>query len=74
MEHNMLTLDFWQDTVTYEGNSMPTGTMGCEALNIPDTVLAQLNKLCEPLFRFVAAMGSNDYDAPQLEQAGKTAV
>ncbi|MCC8065809.1 MAG: DUF6076 domain-containing protein [Clostridiales bacterium] len=74
MEHNMLTLDFWQDTVTYEGNSMPTGTMGCEALNIPDTILAQLNTLCEPLTRFVAAMGSNSYDAPQLEQAGKTAV
>lgn len=27
IEHNILTLDFWQDTVTYEGKSMPTGTL-----------------------------------------------
>ena len=23
-EHNMLTLDFWRDTVTYEGKTVPT--------------------------------------------------
>ena len=34
-EHNMLTLDFWRDTVTYEGKTVPTGTLGCETLNIP---------------------------------------
>ena len=27
-EHNMLTLDFWRDTVTYEGKTVPTGTLG----------------------------------------------
>ena len=33
MEHNILSLDFWQDTATYEGQTMPTGTLGCAALN-----------------------------------------
>ena len=36
MEHNILSLDFWQDTVTYEGQTIPTGTLGCAALNIPE--------------------------------------
>ena len=38
MEHNLLTLDFWQDSVTYEGTTMPTGTLGCEVLNISDSI------------------------------------
>ncbi len=31
IEHTLLTLDFWQDNVTYEGESMPTGTLACGA-------------------------------------------
>ena len=30
INHAVLSLDFWQDTVTYEGCTMPTGTIGCE--------------------------------------------
>ena len=26
IRHNVLSLDFWQDTVTYAGSVMPTGT------------------------------------------------
>ena len=37
INHAVLSLDFWQDTVTYEGSTMPTGTIGCEVLNIPAT-------------------------------------
>ena len=37
INHAVLSLDFWQDTVTYEGCAMPTGTIGCEVLNIPDS-------------------------------------
>lgn len=33
MEHNMLSLDFRQDTVTYEGHTVPTGTIECAVLN-----------------------------------------
>ena len=57
-EHNMLTLDFWRDTVTYEGKTIPVGTMGCETLNIPDTVIERLNELCKPVNRLLEAMGA----------------
>ena len=29
ISHKVLSLDFWQDTVTYAGSVMPTGTIGC---------------------------------------------
>ena len=53
MDHNILSLDFWQDTVTYEGHSMPTGTIGCAALNIPNVVIEKLDVLCAPINRFM---------------------
>ena len=39
INHTVLSLDFWQDTVTYERSTMPTGTIGCEVLNIPDSTI-----------------------------------
>ena len=42
----MLTLDFWQDAVTYEGHTVPTGSLGCSALNIPKETISTLDKLC----------------------------
>ena len=33
IRHNVLSLDFWQDTVTYAGSVMPTGTIGCAAVS-----------------------------------------
>ncbi len=56
MEHNMLTLDFWQDAVTYEGHTVPTGTLGCNALNISDEVLNALDELCAQLNRFMETL------------------
>ena len=35
VQHQILSLDFWQDTVSYEGKNFPSGTIGCDALNIP---------------------------------------
>ena len=49
MEHNLLTLDFWQDSATYEGLTSPTGTLGCEVLNISDSIIKKLVDLCAPL-------------------------
>jgi len=49
IEHTLLTLDFWQDNVTYEGKSMPTGTLACTALNLSDEVTAKLSQHCIPL-------------------------
>lgn len=30
MKHNILSLDFWQDTVIYGDKSFPSGTLGCD--------------------------------------------
>ena len=35
MNQELMTLDFWQDTVIYEGKTFPVGTLACDALNIP---------------------------------------
>ena len=46
ISHNVLSLDFWQDTVTYAGSVMPTGTIGCAVLNIPGETIARLDAPC----------------------------
>ena len=41
MNQELMTLDFWQDTVIYEGKTFPVGTLACDALNVPaDTIAA----------------------------------
>ena len=57
MEHNLLTLEFGRETVTYEGRTSPTGTLGCEALNIADQVIAALIEPCKTLNEFISALG-----------------
>ena len=74
MEHNMLTLDFWRDTVTYEGVTIPTGSIGCAALNIPDDVIAELDKLCEPLNRFMGTLNTGIPDSALLSAARDGAI
>ena len=32
MNQELMTLDFWQDTVIYEGKILPVGTLACDAL------------------------------------------
>lgn len=49
LDQNLLTLDFWQDTVTYAGHTLPTGSIGCAALNIPDEQIQKLVLLSAPL-------------------------
>ena len=74
MEHNLLTLEFGRDTVTYEGRSVPMGTFGCEALNIPDTVIASLAEPCRVLNEFIAALGMMNVTAQLLERASAAAM
>ena len=31
MNQELMTLDFWQDTVIYEGKTFPIGTLACDA-------------------------------------------
>ena len=46
ISHKVLSLDFWQDTVTYAGSVMPTGTIGCAVLNISDETITRLDAPC----------------------------
>ena len=69
IDHNLLTLDYWQDSVTYEGKTVPGGTIGCEALNIPDTLRKKLAQASIPLQKIVAAIKENNLTAELLRPA-----
>lgn len=47
MNQELMTLDFWQDTVIYEGKTFPVGTLACDALNVPADAIAKMNEQCE---------------------------
>lgn len=49
LNQNLLTLDFWQDKVTYAGHTLPAGSIGCAAMNISDEQIGQLMQLAAPL-------------------------
>ncbi len=48
----------WQDTVTYEGCTMPAGTIGCEVLNVPDGAVAKLDTPCNVLNQLLQGMNT----------------
>ena len=49
MNQELMTLDFWQDTVIYEGKALPIGTLACDALNVPADTIAKMNEQCEKI-------------------------
>lgn len=49
MNQELMTLDFWQDTVIYEGKTFPVGTLACDALNVPVNTIAKINEQCEKI-------------------------
>ena len=49
MNQELMTLDFGQDTVIYEGKTFPVGTLACDALNVPADTIAKANKQCEKI-------------------------
>ena len=72
INHAVLSLDFWQDTITYEGCTMPTGTIGCEVLNIPDSTIEKLDAPCNVLNQLLQGMNTGSVDMellPQVQQA-----
>ena len=72
INHAVLSLDFWQDTVNYEGCTMPTGTIGCEVLNIPDSTIENLDTPCNVLNQLIQGMniGSLDMGLVDLPRTG----
>ena len=49
MNQELMTLDFWQDTVIYEDKTLPIGTLACDALNVPADTIAKMNEQCEKI-------------------------
>ena len=41
MNQELMTLDFWQDTIIYEDKALPIGTLACDALNVSADTLAK---------------------------------
>ena len=58
-EHYLLTLDYWQDSVSYEGKTVPGGTIGGEALNISDVLREKFAQASRHLRETVQAFGEN---------------
>ena len=72
INQNLLTLDFWQDKVTYGKQTVPIGTIGCAALNITDEQIAKLTTLCQPLTEVILMLGTSNVDVsvfPMAEEA-----
>ena len=57
-EPNLLTLDYWRDEVSYQGITLPSGTIGCAALNISDDVIEKLKQIYLPLLTAVEAVNN----------------
>lgn len=74
MEHNPLTLEFGRDTVTYEGRTVPSGTLGCEALNISGEAIAALIEPCKALNEFISALGMMSVTDELLRKARSAAA
>lgn len=72
LNQNLLTLDFWQDTVTYGKRTLPTGSIGCAALNITDEQIAVLTKLCQPLQEIILMLGVGNMDVSVFQKAEKS--
>ena len=48
MNQELMTLDFWQDTIIYEDKALPIGTLACDALNVSADTLTSLDKGTQP--------------------------
>ncbi len=70
MNQNLTTLDFWQDTVLYEGKTLPTGTLACEALNVSADTLAKMNEQCDKLNLLLGVLNAGQ-DASAFFSYGK---
>ena len=44
MNQELMTLDFWQDTIIYEEKTLPTGTLACDTLNVSAETLTYMSQ------------------------------
>ena len=73
MNQDLMTLDFWQDIVIYEGKTLPTGTLACEALNVSADTLARLKEHCDKLNELLGTLNAAQ-DASALFPAARKAA
>jgi len=73
-ETNVLTLDFWEENVFYEGKEFPAGTLACHALNIPDEVISQMETLCYNLNTFMGTFNAGKANPALLPAARQSAL
>lgn len=71
LNQNLLTLDFWQDKVTYGKQTVPIGTIGCAALNITNEQITELITLCQPLSNITLMLGTGNVDVSVFPVAEK---
>ena len=74
LNQNLLTLDFWQDKVIYAGHTLPTGSIGCSAMNISDEQIGQLVQLAIPLAAVVELIKDGTPTAEHLTAAKKSVL
>ena len=69
-EHNILTLDYWRDEVSYQGITLPSGSIGCAVLNISDDVIEKLKQISHPLQAVIEAVGKKKLKPELLTPCG----
>ena len=73
MNQELMTLDFWQDTVIYESKAFPVGTLACDALNVPVNTIAKINEQCEKINLLLGILNAGQ-DASALCPIAKEAA
>jgi len=69
-ENGLLTLDYWRDEVSYQGITLPSGSIGCAALNISDDVVEELKQICQPLQAAIDAIMKMQLNLEHLTPTG----
>lgn len=72
-ELNLLTLDFRADKMIYNTHTMPTGTLACQALNIPRDRISQILEYTPPLTAMVDDFNRHICSQELLEPAKASA-
>ena len=73
MNQELMTLDFWQDTVMYEEKTLPVGALACDALNVPADTIAKMNEQCEKINLLLGILNARQ-DASALCPIAKEAA
>ena len=61
MNQELMTLDFWQDTIIYEDKALPIGTLACDALNVSADTLAKMNEQCQKINLLLGMLKARDH-------------